>query len=78
MSSAGRCGRRREAADASSGRCGGVGFAPPTPLLGRSNVRACQVYGRRVEGCLRDAWFVVVVVRMMPEGRLRGKRLSRM
>ncbi|KAJ1116712.1 hypothetical protein NDU88_004918 [Pleurodeles waltl] len=29
MTSAGRRGRRREAADAPSGRCGGVGFAPP-------------------------------------------------
>ncbi|KAJ1166609.1 hypothetical protein NDU88_007008 [Pleurodeles waltl] len=29
MTSAGRRGRRREAVDAPSGRCGGVGFAPP-------------------------------------------------
>ncbi|KAJ1113606.1 hypothetical protein NDU88_001848 [Pleurodeles waltl] len=51
---------------------------PLTPLLGRSNVRARQVYGRRVEGSLQAVWFVVVAVRMTPGGRLRGMRRSRM
>ncbi|KAJ1187765.1 hypothetical protein NDU88_004535 [Pleurodeles waltl] len=76
MSSAGRRGRRREAADASSGRCGGVGFAPLMLLLGRSNVRARQVYGRRVEGCLQAAWFVVVAVRVTPWGAVARQEVE--
>ncbi|KAJ1137545.1 hypothetical protein NDU88_003943 [Pleurodeles waltl] len=78
MTSAGRRGGRREAADAPFGRCGGVDFAPLTPLLGRSNVRARQVYGRRVGFWLQAAWFVVVAVLVAPRGRLCGALTSQM
>ncbi|KAJ1190007.1 hypothetical protein NDU88_006747 [Pleurodeles waltl] len=64
MSSAGQRGRRQAAADASSGRCGGVGFAPPMPRPGRSNVRALQGCGRRAEGSIQVVRCVVAVVRM--------------
>ncbi|KAJ1119661.1 hypothetical protein NDU88_007846 [Pleurodeles waltl] len=62
ISSAGRRGRRQEAADASSGLCGGVGFAPPTPRPGRSNVQARQGCCQRTEGSIRVVRCVVAPV----------------
>ncbi|KAJ1146054.1 hypothetical protein NDU88_012336 [Pleurodeles waltl] len=61
MATSGQRGQRRRAADASPRRCGGVGDAPPTPQLGRSNVRV-----RRSEGLLKKGsmWFVLGVLGM--------------
>ncbi|KAJ1174333.1 hypothetical protein NDU88_006155 [Pleurodeles waltl] len=64
MSSAGRHGRRQGAPDAPSGLCGGVGFAPPMPRFGRSNVRARQGCGRRAEGSIQAVRCVVALVSM--------------
>ncbi|KAJ1155056.1 hypothetical protein NDU88_007792 [Pleurodeles waltl] len=70
MASSGRYGRQRRAADAFSGRCGGVGDAPPTPRPGKSNVRARHTKGRDVPRCMR----VVLVVVEMENGLDGGER----
>ncbi|KAJ1190062.1 hypothetical protein NDU88_006801 [Pleurodeles waltl] len=64
MASSGWSGRRREAADASSGWCGGVGYGPPTPLPGRSNIQARQRGGQRTQGSIQVVCGVVALVSM--------------
>ncbi|KAJ1169335.1 hypothetical protein NDU88_001228 [Pleurodeles waltl] len=62
MALSGWRGRRWRAADAYSGRCGGVGDAPPTARLGRSNVQARHRDGLRTQGSMQVVLGVVAMV----------------
>ncbi|KAJ1165611.1 hypothetical protein NDU88_006032 [Pleurodeles waltl] len=59
MTLSGRCGRRREAADAPSGRCGGVGFASPDAAAWEEQ-RPIRYTGKEWSGVcrLRGLWWL--------------------